>query len=148
MVWLALCGLYIQFQLGWENFSSGLPHERAVTVLGVLIPLALIWIVTGLYARMRALGASAKVLADRLDALVYPSEAAEERARIVSANLEAQSTALSTAAVAAVDHLDNASALLADRLKHRPCNLWGGATMPRRSTGSEMATARQKRVRR
>lgn len=100
-VWLLLCGVYIHTQVGWGILLSLLPHEMAITVLGVLAPLAFIWVVTGFYARARALTESARTLAERVDALVYPSAAAEERARTVSANLEAQSTAITTAAASA-----------------------------------------------
>ena len=46
-VWILLCALYIQTQVGWAVLLQLLPHEIAIAALGVLAPIAFIWVVTG-----------------------------------------------------------------------------------------------------
>jgi hypothetical protein len=45
-VWLLACGAYIHTQVGWDVLPIMLPNEIAVTVLGVTMPLAFIWVVS------------------------------------------------------------------------------------------------------
>src|ERR1700730_16820736 len=108
-VWLLLCGLYIQTQVGWDVLFELLPHEIAIVALGVLAPLAFIWVVTGFYARAAALTESSQKLAERVDALVFPSQAAEARAQEVGESLRILAEALNASSTQAGDRLDSGS---------------------------------------
>ncbi len=86
-LWLLLCLLYIQSQVGWDVLFQLLPHEIAIAALGVLAPIAFIWVVTGFYQRAEALTESSRELADAVAAMVFPSKASEARAREVGDSL-------------------------------------------------------------
>jgi hypothetical protein len=116
-IWLLLCGFYIQSQVGWGVLFQLLPHEIAITALGVLAPLAFIWVVTGFYARAAALTESSQKLAERVDALVFPSQAAEARARQAGESLQTLAEALNASSTQAVERLQGASGALAGRLE-------------------------------
>ncbi len=89
-VWLVVCAVYIHTQVGWDVLPTMLPNEIAVVVLGVAMPLAFIWMVATFRKRAAELSVSAARLAERLDAFVFPSEQAEERARTAGTALRRQ----------------------------------------------------------
>src|SRR5579864_9520744 len=86
-VWLLLSALYIQTQVGWDVLLQLLPHEIAIAALGVLAPIAFIWVVTGFTQRADALTESSRQLSEAVSALVFPSKASEDRAREVGESL-------------------------------------------------------------
>ena len=45
VMWLWASNTFIENQLGWDNLVQLLPHELAGIVVGVLTPLALLWMV-------------------------------------------------------------------------------------------------------
>ena len=49
VAWLAVCGWYVNETLGW-TFTNQLPHEVALGVAGVAMPLVILWLIA-LYAR-------------------------------------------------------------------------------------------------
>src|SRR5689334_3614951 len=79
VLWLLICALYIQTQVGWQLLPQMLPHELAIAAMGVFGPLAFIWIVTTFQLRSRELSQASKLLAARVDQLVFPSPAGEAR---------------------------------------------------------------------
>ncbi len=116
-LWLLLCVLYVQSQVGWDVLFQLLPHEIAIAALGVLAPIAFIWVVTGFYQRAEALTESSRELADAVAAMVFPSKAAEARAREVGDSLRVLSETLSTSSTQAVERLEHATTALAGRLE-------------------------------
>ncbi len=142
-VWLLLCALYIDSQVGWDVLPSLLPHELAITVLGVTAPIAFLWVVTGFYRRAGELAASSALLAERVDTLVFPSEAAEARARAVSESLSAQAENLSGAAIEAVDRIEGVSATLAGRLRDIVTSVTEAAQRVERAEGDLVTVADQ-----
>src|SRR5579863_8286768 len=115
-LWLLICATYIQTQVGWPVLFQMLPHEIAITLLGIAAPIAFLWIVTGFYARARELADSSRLLAARVDQLVFPSEAGEIRIRELSDQLGAQADAIRTSVGDAAERLERASHDLSDRL--------------------------------
>src|SRR5579864_1084446 len=93
-VWLLLSALYIQTQVGWDVLLQLLPHEIAIAVLGVLAPIAFIWVVTGFYRRAGELSESSRELAEAARALAFPSPMAEARARETGESLRVLAEAL------------------------------------------------------
>ena len=45
VLWLWASNTFVESQLGWENLVQLLPHEIAGVAVGILTPLALLWMV-------------------------------------------------------------------------------------------------------
>ena len=115
--WLLLAAYYIETQVGWGVLFQLLPHEIAIVALGVLAPIAFIWVVTGFYRRAAELSESSRKLADATAALAFPSPVAEARAKETGESLRALSEALTASSSQAVERLEHATTGLASRLE-------------------------------
>ena len=66
-VWLLLCGGYITFFIGWGVLQSLLPHEIALVVLAVVLPVIAVWAIAGAYERAAQLERVSTRIAQQVD---------------------------------------------------------------------------------
>lgn len=116
-VWLALVGVYVTEQIGWENLRWILPHELALILAGVSGPLVVLWLVIHFLLRGSDLRVTAAALQRELQKLTYPDETAEAQIRNLSEALQAQNRLLSEAFQSQSQQLAEASKETADQIE-------------------------------
>ncbi|WP_343563787.1 hypothetical protein [Kiloniella sp. b19] len=96
--WLWACYTYIERQMGWPAVQSLLPHEQALIVSGVVLPLLLLWCWLLFYGRGMALSDEAQEFLRRMDMLTYPDDEDAKRVRAITDQLKEQADDLTNAA--------------------------------------------------
>ncbi len=85
--WLGICAWYTTEYVGWGNLPAFLPHELALSVAGVVAPLAFVWLFLLYVVRSFAISDDTTALLGHLDAMVYPAEDAETNVARISGSL-------------------------------------------------------------
>ncbi|HEX4191618.1 MAG TPA: hypothetical protein VHY80_00915, partial [Stellaceae bacterium] len=67
MIWLLICGGYITFFIGWDVLQSLLPHEIALVVLAVVLPVIAVWAIAGAHERAAQLERVSTRIAQQVD---------------------------------------------------------------------------------
>ncbi|MFZ5792658.1 MAG: hypothetical protein ACOY3L_18360 [Pseudomonadota bacterium] len=94
LAWLALCWIYVDRDIGWDNTQSMLPHELGAAIAGVVAPLVFLWLVLLNLTRGRELAEATDAINRQLDRLAFPSEVAAEKVESAGAALKRQAEAL------------------------------------------------------
>ena len=96
VAWLVLCVIYVLAFVGWSGLHGLAPHELALVVLAVILPMGVIWAVGIVHRRAVEFARISAVLADQLDHLIFPSERGDERAQETLLALRRQAESLVT----------------------------------------------------
>ena len=94
IVWLGLCGFYIERMVGWNNLTELFPHELGAIFAGVATPLAFLWLFLSFLAQGAERQRQASALAQTLAELTYPTPEAEAKISAITVALRRQSREL------------------------------------------------------
>ena len=114
--WIVISLLYIQTQVGWGTLGSMLPQEIATTVLGILAPLAFIWLATNSQRRAADMDDLERRLTQQIAATGNRRHSADTATQEASDALRRRAVDLASTAEAVSQRLDRVTAALGDQL--------------------------------
>lgn len=85
-LWLSLGVAYVTFSLGWPRFFALPPSELGSFFEGAVAPIALLWLVLGLFLQQSEIARNNEALRMQSEALRKSAEQAEVQARAIQAN--------------------------------------------------------------
>jgi hypothetical protein len=112
-VWLFLCGGYITFFIGWGVLQSLLPHEIALVVLAVVLPILAVWAIAGAYQRAAQFERVSTRIAQEVDRLRLAPAQFDEHTREALLALRNQLEELNRASDATAARLKSTTEVLA-----------------------------------
>ncbi|MEX2297113.1 MAG: hypothetical protein WD715_06860, partial [Dongiaceae bacterium] len=130
LIWLWLVVDHVANEIGWENVTFMLPHEKAALLIGAFAPLAFLWLLLSFLSREGAIRSESALLREEIRRLTYPEDVANERIQAVNASLRNQTEALASAtsaAAAMLDRMQEAFATQRRDLQSATETLTGGA---------------------
>ena len=106
-IWLAICVIYIDSQVGWSSITAFLPHEIGAAFTGIFAPLAFLWLVVAHIRRSSELRETSMELQQELRRLAFPGDDSDERSQTVADDLRRYAEALSSASENAAVQSEN-----------------------------------------
>jgi hypothetical protein len=112
-IWLLLCGGYISFFIGWSVLPSLLPHEIALVVLAVVLPVLAVWAIAGAHERAAQLERVSTRIAQQVDRIQISPLRVDEQTQEALRNFRKDLEELNRASDATATRLKNTTESLA-----------------------------------
>jgi hypothetical protein len=113
-IWLLICVIYVDSQVGWSALSAFLPHEIGAIFTGIFAPLAFMWIVIAHMRRSSELRETSLELQQELRRLAFPGDDNDERSQTIADDLRRYAEALSSASDNAAIQSENLKQVLTE----------------------------------
>lgn len=90
LIWAGFVVWYLERTLGWTNLGQLLPTDLAAGLGGILLPVALIWLIAFTLVSATSLRSESRDLLRKIDALAYPPDTAAVQVRDITQQLAEQ----------------------------------------------------------
>lgn len=94
VIWFAIVALYITKFYGWENLFSMLPNEFSGFMAGIILPIAIVWVVMAYIDRGSNFKHETQMLRDSLNQVIFPDSNGNAASKMIAEAIKSQVTEL------------------------------------------------------
>ena len=94
VIWFAIVALYITKFYGWDNLFSMLPNEFSGFMAGIILPIAIVWVVMAYIDRGSNFKHETQMLRDSLNQVIFPDSNGNAASKMIAEAIKSQVTEL------------------------------------------------------
>lgn len=90
VIWFGIVAVYITKFFGWDNLFSMMPNEFSGFMAGIILPIAIVWVVMAYIDRGSSFKQETQMLRDSLSQVIFPDSNGDAASKMIAEAIKSQ----------------------------------------------------------
>ena len=90
VIWFGIVAVYITKFFGWDNLFSMMPNEFSGFMAGIILPIAIVWVVMAYIDRGSSFKQETQMLRDSLNQVIFPDSNGDAASKMIAEAIKSQ----------------------------------------------------------
>ena len=90
VIWFGIVAIYITKFFGWDNLFSMMPNEFSGFMAGIILPIAIVWVVMAYIDRGSSFKQETQMLRDSLSQVIFPDANGDAASKMIAEAIKSQ----------------------------------------------------------